>query len=73
MATPKHTPELQCRPTRSTAKEMHDELESASREEMVRPAMSLLFSAFAGGLLMGFTLLAAASAPASGGSERWCM
>jgi formate-nitrite transporter family protein len=48
--------------TRLTAVEIHDNILEPAREEMRRPAVSLLMSALASGLVIGFSFLASAFA-----------
>jgi formate/nitrite transporter FocA (FNT family) len=48
--------------TRLTAVEIHDNVLEPAREEMRRPAVSLLMSALASGLVIGFSFLASAFA-----------
>jgi formate-nitrite transporter family protein len=51
--------------TRLTAVEIHDNILEPAREEMRRPAVSLLMSALASGLVIGFSFLASAFAASS--------
>ena len=48
--------------TRLTATQIHDNIEEPARKEMARPAASLLMSALASGLVIGFSFLASAFA-----------
>ena len=48
--------------TRLTAVEIHDNILEPAKEEMRRPAVSLLMSALASGLVIGFSFLASAYA-----------
>ena len=47
--------------TRLTAVEIHDNILEPAEKEMERPAASLLWSALASGLVIGFSFLARAS------------
>jgi formate-nitrite transporter family protein len=51
--------------TRLTAVEIHDNILEPARKEMRRPAVSLLMSALASGLVIGFSFLASAFAAAT--------
>lgn len=60
--TPDERPE---KGTRLTAVEIHDNILEPARHEMRRPAISLLMSALASGLVIGFSFLASAYAAAT--------
>jgi formate/nitrite transporter FocA (FNT family) len=62
--TPQHEidPGMPEKGTRLSALEIHENIREPAEEEMWRPASSLLFSAFAAGMLMAFSFLAAAFA-----------
>jgi formate/nitrite transporter FocA (FNT family) len=57
--------------TRYSAKEIHDTVVDAALDELGRPFPALWWSAFAGGLLIGFSFLAAAFLSTLSDDPRW--
>ena len=57
--------------TRLTAPEIHDNVRESADKEIVRPAASLLFSALASGLAIGFSFVAAGFASSLVSVEPW--